>query len=106
MTGKSQPSCETQAVYELSLAEMSRACGVAAEEIIVLIGEGILEPSGTDPRRWRFAPDDLVRARRAIHIQRDLGVNRAGAALAIELLDELRQLRERVSLLETLAFRR
>ena len=41
-----------------------------------------------------------------MRLERDLGINPAGAALAIELLDEMQQLRERVRLLEALAFER
>jgi chaperone modulatory protein CbpM len=39
-------------------------------------------------------------------LERDLGINPAGAALAIDLLDEMQQLRERVRLLEALVFQR
>jgi chaperone modulatory protein CbpM len=39
-------------------------------------------------------------------LERDLGINPAGAALAIDLLDEMQQLRERVRLLESLVFQR
>jgi chaperone modulatory protein CbpM len=35
-----------------------------------------------------------------IHLQRDLGVNLAGAALALDLLEELQQLRARISRLQ------
>jgi chaperone modulatory protein CbpM len=40
------------------------------------------------------------RARRALRLQRDLDLNLAGAALALDLLDEVEILRERVRVLE------
>jgi chaperone modulatory protein CbpM len=42
----------------------------------------------------------LQRARVALRLQNDLDVNLAGAALALELLDELDELRARVQRLE------
>jgi chaperone modulatory protein CbpM len=92
--------------YSFTLAEISRCCGVTAEKILVLVGEGVLTPRGRTQREWRFADSDLERALSALRLERDLGLNPAGAALAIELLDETRQLRERVKLLESLIFQR
>ena len=57
------------------------------------IHEGIVEPIGTDPHRWVFTGISVSRARLALRLRRDLGVNTAGAALALELLSELRTLR-------------
>lgn len=95
-----------QADYEirLTLGELSRCCGVTAERILVLVGEGVLSPKGATQPEWRFGAVDLVRARRALRLERDLGVNVAGAALAIDLMDEMQRLRERVRLLEALVF--
>ncbi len=86
--------------YTFTLAEMSHGCGVAAEQLLVLVGEGVLQPRGRCQRDWRFDAADLIKARSALRLQRDLGINPAGAALVIELLGEMRRLRERVRLLE------
>lgn len=88
--------------FSLSLAELSRCCGVPAEKILILIGQGILEPCGRSEHDWRFAARDLLRAQSALRLERDLGVNAAGAALAIELMDEVRRMRERIRVLENL----
>ena len=61
---------------------------------------------GRSQRDWRFATQDLARAQSALRLRRDLGVNPAGAALAIDLIDEMERLRERVRVLETLLFQR
>lgn len=97
-----QPDVE----YSFSLAEISRCCNVSAEKILVLVGEGVLSPLGRSQREWRFAAADLARALSALRLERDLGVNAAGAALAVDLLDEMQRLRERVRLLEGLVFQR
>ena len=96
-----QPDIE----YSFKLAELSRCCGVSAETILRLVGEGLLTPSGRSEREWAFAASDLGRALCALRLEQDLGVNTAGAALAIELIDEMHRLRRRVDLLESLMFK-
>ena len=81
---------------ELSLDDLCRACAAQAERIVELVDEGLLTPAGTAPGEWRFTGVHLHRARVALRLESDLGVNLAGAALALELLDELDALRERV----------
>ncbi len=85
---------------QLSLAELCRACAVPAESLLGLVDEGILEPSGGGPRQWRFAGSSLRRARTALQLQQDLGVNLAGAALALELMEEIDRLTGRLRILE------
>ncbi len=81
---------------ELTLAELCRACQLPAERIIELVEEGIVEPRGRSPRRWRFETVCIRRVYRAERLRRDLGVNTPGVALALELLEELETLRARL----------
>lgn len=85
---------------EMSLSDLSRACRVNAEWIIALVEEGILEPIGEDAASWRFSAVSLIRVHTVIRLQRDLHINLSGAALALELLDEIDALRTRLSLHE------
>ena len=80
----------------MTLSELSHACAVRAEFIVELVEEGVIAPSGREPHRWRFSGTHLRRATMAFRLQRDLGVNLAGAALALQLLDELDALRTRL----------
>jgi chaperone modulatory protein CbpM len=81
---------------ELTLAEVSRSCAVHAECIIELVEEGVLAPIGREPRVWRFDGMQIRRASAALRLQRDLGLNLAGVALALDLLDELNAMRSRL----------
>lgn len=81
---------------ELSLDDLCRACAAQADRIVELVNEGVLAPVGHAPDDWRFTGAHLHRARVALRLQSDLGVNLAGAALALELLDQLDALRERL----------
>lgn len=85
---------------ELTLDEVCRACAVPADMIIELVNEGVLIPDGGTPDQWRFTGAHLHRAQVALRLQSDLDVNLAGAALALELLEELDTLRARLQSLE------
>lgn len=85
---------------ELTLDDICRACAAQAELIVELVNEGVLSPRGNQPDEWHFTGVHLQRARVALRLQNDLGVNLAGAALALELLDEMETLRARLQLLE------
>lgn len=78
--------------YLVSLAELCRSCTVETTTITTLVTEGILDPTGEDVEHWHFTVGSLKRVKTVIHLQRDLGVNLAGAALALELLDRIAEL--------------
>ncbi len=85
---------------ELSLNELCRACSNSAEWVIALVEEGALEPVGYEQSRWRFTGASLQRAHTAMRLQRDLGLNLAGIALALDLLEEMETMRARLRRLE------
>jgi len=79
--------------YDLvTIGDLCRSCTVEVETVTLLVDEGILDPVGSDVETWQFAVTSLRRVKTAIHLQRDLGVNLAGAALALELLDRIAEL--------------
>lgn len=78
---------------ELTLRELCRSCDTHAEFIIELVEYGVLTPAETEERQWRFAGPDLVRIKRAQRLQRDFDLNLSGLALALDLLEEVQQLR-------------
>jgi len=82
----------------ITLAELCRACAAPAETIIALVEEGILAPSGASPTHWRFGGMYVRRARVALRLQRDLGINLPGVALALQLLEEVEALRNQLLL--------
>jgi len=88
--------CILEEQTQLTLADLCRACAVHAERIIELVDAGVLEPQGREPAHWIFAGASLHRARKALRLQRDLGIDLVGAALALELLDEIDTLRTRL----------
>jgi len=85
---------------ELSLNDLCRACSTSAEWVVELVSEGVLEPINYQQIQWRFTGVSLKKAQAAVRLQRDLGINIAGIALALELLDEIETLQARLSCLE------
>ena len=80
----------------ITLEELCRNCTVKTKEIIVMVEEGILDPHGERlapaAAEWQFHVSSVKRVTVAVHLQRDLGVNLKGAALALELLDRIAEL--------------
>jgi len=83
-----------------TLDELSRSCDKPAEWILALVDEGVIEPAGADPGHWQFSGRCLRRVRIARRLESDLGLNLAGAALALDLLEEVELLRNRIAALE------
>ena len=81
---------------EFTLGELSRACGKPAEWLLELVDEGVIEPIGEDQATWRFRGTCLRRVLIVQRLESDLGVNLAGAALALELLEEVEMLRKKL----------
>jgi chaperone modulatory protein CbpM len=83
---------------EVTLAQLCDACAVHAEAIEAMMEEGIIAPVGGGMSRWRFKRSSVVRVRTVLRMQRDLNVNLAGAALALELLERIDKLQRHLKL--------
>ncbi len=78
---------------ELTLTELCSSCGLSEQLVVEIVAEGIVEPSGGEPRQWRFSGVAVSRVRRVVRLQHEFDVNLPGAALALELLEEIERLR-------------
>ena len=78
---------------ELSLQEICTACRVSEELVVDIVAEGIVEPLGVDRAQWKFSGFAVARIQRVVRLQREFDVNLPGAALALELLEEVERLR-------------
>ncbi|MGE0628376.1 MAG: chaperone modulator CbpM [Hyphomicrobiaceae bacterium] len=82
------PSC--------TLSELCVSCKVDADWVATLVEYGVIEPTGRQPSEWQFSSLAVVRIARARRLERDLSLNPPGIALALELLDEIEELRARL----------
>lgn len=101
MTGKTVSGVILDERYELTVTELCRACSGDDDWILELVREGVLEPVDPRSEEWRFPGSSLARARTATRLRRDLGVNVAGVALALDMLEEIERLRARLARFES-----
>ena len=78
---------------EITIVELCNVCSVDQQTINALIAEGILEPLDNGGEKTRLPYSSVRKTHTVVHLQRDLGVNLAGAALALDLLDRIESLR-------------
>ena len=81
---------------QVTLVELCRACAADTEQVIALVDEGLLTPSGAAAPEWRFGGATLQRARAALRLRRDLELSAAGTALVLDLLDQIEALRAQI----------
>jgi chaperone modulatory protein CbpM len=60
---------------------------------VEFVEEGVLNVVEISAAEWHFTGHALRRARLALRLERDLELNLAGVALALDLMEELERLR-------------
>lgn len=91
----------------LTLEELAQACAVEPDWVVARVRTGILlddssgdgssDRSHDNSAGWRFTSADLVRARRLCQIERAFDANDDVAALVVDLSEEIRRLRAKLS---------
>lgn len=84
---------------EFTLDELGRATHTSTQWLLTLVDEGVLAPlqRAPQPPDWRFSGDALRRARRAARLARDFELDLHGVALALDLLDQIERLQQRLA---------
>ena len=85
---------------ELTLDDLCVRCGLSPDQIKAYVSEGIIEPHVSSEAQWRFSSVSLVMSHKAGRLERDLGLNPAGVALALQLMQEIETLRGRLAQFE------
>lgn len=89
MTDNDHPAAlEGEILDSMSLEELCRMCDAETTWVVELVEHGALDPTGTRTDTWVFHGVNIVRARRARRLSRDLGINAPGIALVLDLLEE------------------
>ncbi|MDP1604603.1 MAG: chaperone modulator CbpM [Legionella sp.] len=84
----------TEEWFYLSLREVTYTFGVSTETIIEIVNEGIVSAQKDDQDELQFDNEAFRRIHKVLSLTKDLGVNLAGAGLAIELLEEIDRLQK------------
>ena len=78
----------------LHVDELCQRLRVERQWIVELVELGAIEPSGggEEPSAWEISLTDVPRLRAMSRLVADLGVNLAGAAIILDLVEERRRL--------------
>lgn len=79
------------------LNELANLCQTTPDVIIEMVDYGVIEAEGRFPEEWQFSGHTVVKIHKALNLIHDLEVNLAGVALILSMLDELEELRHRLS---------
>ena len=79
----------------VELADVARRAGVRITVVRRYLEFGLIEPHPEPTEAPRYHPRTAARIAQAERLRRDLGLNVAGAVLACELLDRIRDLEAR-----------
>lgn len=93
MTNTIQPCLIIDETISCSLRQCCSLCRINAQMIHDMIDEGIVSPAGDNPQNWCFDAIAIKRIQITLRLQQDLRVNLPGAALALDLIDELAAIR-------------
>ena len=80
-----------------TLSTLARISGLTASELRELVDYGALHPENADvvtEERWLFPPRCVVTVRTAVRMRRDFDLDPAGLALALTLVDRIRDLED------------
>lgn len=78
----------TEFSLQISLTELCHHTNTSEATIVEFVEHGILEPIGEEEGSWLFSVETVQLTRRATRLHRDLGINWAGVALALDLLSQ------------------
>ncbi|MEG2047311.1 MAG: MerR family transcriptional regulator [Comamonas sp.] len=84
----------------LSLVQLAQACRTDTAWVVQRVTAGVLESDPVDsdqpPQHWRFSTQTVIRARRIADLERMFDADPELAALTADLMEEVRQLRQRL----------
>jgi chaperone modulatory protein CbpM len=76
-----------------TLDDLCLSCNVNPDWVAGLVEHGVIEPVGQTRSGWQFTTLSIVRVAKAKRLEHDLGLNLPGVALALDLLDQLDEMR-------------
>lgn len=75
---------------DLTMEQICEICRTNSKLIIEMVDEGIVEPEGEENSSWHFSYSCVETVRIVVRMQKDLRVNLPGAALALQLLKQMK----------------
>jgi hypothetical protein len=82
---------------ELSFSELARLSGLTEAELRELVGYGALAPTNPTEAEWTFSGEFVVAMRTAGRLRADLELEPQAIALALALIERVRELEAQLS---------
>jgi DNA-binding transcriptional MerR regulator len=79
----------------LTIEELATAAGLTAARVERLVRIGLVDATGPGPSPFTAAT--VARLRRMLRLRRDLGVNLGGAAIIVDLVEQLERLQRELA---------
>nr|WP_113866536.1 chaperone modulator CbpM [Brenneria salicis]NMN92726.1 chaperone modulatory protein CbpM [Brenneria salicis ATCC 15712 = DSM 30166]RBP62434.1 chaperone modulatory protein CbpM [Brenneria salicis ATCC 15712 = DSM 30166]RLM30633.1 chaperone-modulator protein CbpM [Brenneria salicis ATCC 15712 = DSM 30166] len=76
-----------------TVVELCQCVEITQEELIEVVGLGVIVPLEPDESHWRFDDSALTCLRRAQRLQIELDLDWPGVAMTLTLLDQLEELK-------------
>ena len=83
----------------ISFVEVCQRYNIPEELLLEMLEQGLFPNQPTEPQQVALDQKALRRLESAFRLHRDLGVNLPGVALALDLLDEIAQMRKELEIL-------
>ena len=80
----------------VTLVELAECSGLSEAELRELVEMGALEPVDADAPQWSFGSRCIVAARAASRLRTDFELDTSGLAVALSLLERVRELEAEV----------
>jgi chaperone modulatory protein CbpM len=87
-------------LIQITTQELCQRVDLNIDTLVEIVEHGIVEPEGEQPEHWMFSVDYVCTIRRANRLHRDLGIDWAGVALVLDLLEERDRLRRENQMLQ------
>lgn len=84
----------------ISFVEVCKTYHISEDFLIELVEHGLIKKTKKNIKQQTFDYHTICRIQSAKRLQHDLGVNTAGVVLALELLEELKLMREELAILQ------
>lgn len=84
----------------VSFVDICENYNISEKELLDILEHGLISSIDSPNKKLQFDMDMLQRIKAAYRLQEDLGVNSAGAVLALELMDELDKLNSELDILK------
>ena len=79
---------------QLDMNELCQINQFTYEIVVEIVELGIIEQSSLEPNNWRFNSYMVATIHKALRLHHDLDIDWPGVAVALNLLEELDQLRD------------